>query len=410
MRRTADLISVYSQPHFWSVIIPQASSRHDGVKHSVLALSVLHESFSKAGTLTADHNKRLIHHYNTAIRAITRSQPTTDVVLMTCVLFWTIESFNGSKKPSFNHLEAAVKILNEFKSKEDHESSPYFEIITKYIEPTIKDSMRHASSQRIIDVTDRPEGSPDRDDRLAKKLPTSLPTIETAMEYLGLCLEATLKLLGTKPVETAEQSVESLEDHLYRWVAMFHELASEDCPWSRRLLLVHHVNNLVLLAELRKHLGMEQQNSDKFRSQYFWNVTEIEELMSEQPLLDTALQNPLCVVQGLGFVAPLFTAAVLCSDLTVQARALEILQKWDGREQNWTASIAVQIARILSQLRDKEKIGLRLDRIAFDETKQGLRLYDKAEEPGFEFFLEKPELDTERLDAVGQVHPISLLY
>ena len=387
MRKTADLISVYSQHHFWAVIVPQATHRHDSIKHSVLALSVLHESLSQLGQLPIDQNKRLLHHYNEAIRAVTRSQPTTDVVLMTCVLFWTIENFRGGKKSSFDHLQAAVKILNEFKARDNYEASPHYEVIIKYIEPTIKDGLRHVPMKRIVDVTDGPEDYCHTIRALALRLPASMSTLEKATDYLRLCLQGVLALIEQGQTSQCILAVETLEEYLNRWIVPFLELAAVRSVCDRRLLVVHHVTALILLAELKKEYKMEEQDTVKTRSQYSWIVTETEDLVSHSEDLNASLQDPDAVARNLGLMPPLFTAAFQCPDPALRANALKILKEWDGREKGWSSIIAIKIAQTLAQLRDNERISFRLECISFESTAFGLRLYERAPKPRFDFFL-----------------------
>ena len=400
MRKTADLISVYSQQHFWAVIVPQATQRHESVKHSVLALSVLHESLSQLGQLPADQDKRLLRHYNAAIRAVTRSQPTTDVVLMTCILFWTIENFRGGKNSSFDHLQAAVKILNEFKARDNYEASPHYEVIMKYIEPTIKDGLRHVPLERIVDVTDVPEDYCVTIRALALKLPTSMSTLEKAADYLKYCLQGVLTLVEQGQTSQCILGVETLEEYLNRWIVPFLELTSVGSAWDRRLLVVHHVTALLLLAEMKKEYNMKVQEGVKTRSQCSWIVSEIEDLVSHSEDLNASLQDPEAVSRDLGLIPPLFTAAIQCPDPAVRTEALKILRKWNGRERGWSSSIAVKIAQTLGQLRDKERIGLSLECVALESTAFGLRLYEKAPEPRFEVFLGGSEEELAGIDMV----------
>ena len=401
MRKTADLISVYSQQHFWAVIVPQATQRHESVKHSVLALSVLHESLSQLGQLPADQNKRLLRHYNAAIRAVTRSQPTTDVVLMTCILFWTIENFRGGKKGSFDHLQAAVKILNEFKARDNYEASPHYEVIMKYIEPAIKDGLRHVPLQRIVDVTDAPEDYCVTIRALALKLPTSMSTLEKAADYLRYCLQGVLTLIEQEQTSQGILAVETLEEYLNRWIVPFLELTAVGSAWDRRLLVVHHITALLLVAAMKKEYNMEVQNAVRTQSQCSWIVSEIEDLVSHSEDLNASLQDPEAVSHGLGLIPPLFTAAIQCSDASVRSKALGILRKWNGRERGWSSSSAIKIAQILGQLRDKERISLSLECIALESTAFGLRLYERAVEPRFDFFLGGSEEELAGIDMVS---------
>ena len=399
LRKTVDLISIYSQRHFWTTVVPQATHQHAAVKHSVLALSILHESLARTDGLTEDDNGRLFHHYNFAIRALTQSQPTTDVVLITCILFWTVENFNGAGQPSFDHMEAAQKILREFKAKEDHTESPHYTVINRYIEPIIMDGVQHAQARRVEHSTEDTE-EPDWtsttvSQSLPDRLPKSFANLGIAQGHLRTCIRTLLHTLNSEPsAGDTESLVEHLELHLQRWIYVFHSLTAIGTACMRRMLVVHHVNALALLSELKRTLDGELHDDEDPKSSYSWVVTEMEELLAERPK-----SIPVSPSHELGIIPPLFTAAVRCTDTDVRSRALAILKSMDRQEGCWTDSVAARMAHAISVAQVEHNIGLRLNKISVSGSDWGLSIGGK--DPGFDRFLGGSEEELEQFDMVS---------
>ena len=402
--KTANLISIYSQRHFWTIIIPQATHQHPAVKHSVLALTILHESLARTDGLAEDDNERLLHHYNTAIRALTQSQPSTDIVLITCILFWTVENFNGTGKPSFDHMKAAQKILREFKAKENHAESPHFQVINKYIEPIVIDAVQHARARTVEDVTESRKGSdlsdgiPSSIDQiLPARLPSTLPILDAAQEHLRTCTRALLHVLNNDlPEGDVESLIERIEMHLQRWVYLFHGLTGTGKACHRRMLITHHVNVTTLLAEVKKSQDMELHQEEDFKSQYTWNVTEVEDLLASVSLSKDA---PFVPRHDLGLIPPLFTAAVRCTDPDVSGKAISMLKSMDRTEGCWSDSMAARITETILQSRKEAEIGVQLNKISVYSNDWGVGICSK--ELGFERFLEDSKDDVERFDMVS---------
>ncbi len=400
LRKTADLISIYSQRHFWTIIIPQATHEHTSVKHSVLALSILHESLARTDGLREDDNGRLFHHYNTAIRALTQSQPTTDIVLITCILFWTVENFNGAGQPSFDHMEAAQKILREFKAKAHHTESPHYNVINRYIEPIVIDGVQHART-RSVEITEKPQ-EPERvpselvDRIMPASLPTTFPNLGAASDHLSSCIQALLHVLNDDlSREDTEILIERIEVHLQRWIYLFHSLTAAGTACNRRMLVIHHVNSTTLLAEFKKSLDMELHQEEDFKNQYTWNVTEIEELLMSNP--DKSLSH---FSHDLGLIPPLLTAAVRCTDPVVSDRAIAVLNSMDRPEGCWSDKLAARMAQMIVLTRVEGNIGVILSKLAVTTSGSGLII--RGTDPVFDHFLDGAQELLEQVDMVRQ--------
>jgi Fungal specific transcription factor domain len=392
LEKTAHLISIYSQRHFWTTIIPQATHQHTSVKHSVLALSILHESLASHDGLTKPDNARLLKHYNSAIRALTQTQPSTDVVLITSLLFWTVENFNGTGRPSFDHLEAAQKILREFKAKTDHTESPYYELINRYLEPIILDAVQHARTPGGQSATDEIAERGTNSDLLNTLLPVRLPTVfpepAAAQEHLSTCIRALLYIMNHEVAEIeVRDCLERIEAHLRRWLYLFHNLTAVGTAWNRRMLVIHHVNAMALCSDLKASLGFEIEDENELQSQYKWTATEMDEMIAQR--LDLPPPAPPCE-HDLGLIPPLFSAALRCTDPAIKTKSLENLKQMDGEEGCWKGLLAAKIAEELDLAYSENKVGLRFNNVLLYQTNSGLGMYSK--DPNFDRLLEGADL------------------
>jgi hypothetical protein len=399
MCKTAGLISIYSLREFWTVTIPQAAHQYIAVKHSVLALAVLHEALSRTDGLNTEDNTRLFRHYNNAIRAVTQSDPTTDVVLITCILFWIIENFNGAGQPSFDHMKAAQKILREFKTSGRHTDSPYYDVISRYIEPIITDAAYHAQTDIVQDIIDEVEEPTDTgfdtDQILARRMPTSYLTLVAVQDHLKSCLQAVVYFLNQDCIrDDAESLINRIETHLQRWVYLFHGWTASGSACQRRMLVLHHATATVLLAECKQSLDVDEEHYYENKSRYNWIVTELGDLLKEKP-------KPLPVQPSheLGVIPPLFTAAVRCKDKEVRDRALSVLKSMNRDEGSWTDAVAARIADGIALVQSEFKIGPKLNNILIERSEWDLNISSK--DPSFDRLLGGSEEELTGLDMVS---------
>ncbi|KAL0935606.1 C6 zinc finger domain protein [Colletotrichum truncatum] len=102
-------------PYFWTHIVMQFSTFEPSVRHSLVAISNLHEQMESqdpAGIPLQDHSFAL-QHYNAAInelKAIT-SQDKQPIVLIVCVLFICIEFLQSNRGAAVRHCKHGVAIL-----------------------------------------------------------------------------------------------------------------------------------------------------------------------------------------------------------------------------------------------------------------------------------------------------------
>ncbi|RMZ87686.1 hypothetical protein DV736_g5086, partial [Chaetothyriales sp. CBS 134916] len=376
-RNTSLLISVYSHLPFWRIVLPQATQQHAAVKHSVLALAVLHRSLADDGFLSDENHERMLDHYSTAIRAITKGQPSIDVVLMTCVLFWAVESVSERAQNPNGHVEAAIKILDEFKSKEENRSSPHWALITEDIEPALRSAHLHITHNLLDDSSVLPLEAVDNFSIPVHVLPMSITNLEEAAEHLRHCLRRILQLINGKRADATQikTDVAVIEIHLARLLGFFHRLSAPADPIQRRLLIVHHIAALGLCRALSERVGDQEADATRAKTRARWITHEIEDII-DTPVnaKPEAGSSSHVLSHGLGIIPPLFVTVILCKDLVIRAHALVLLKKLDRVEGQWKSQAAAKTAEVIVEMRGNEADNIELQDLAFGTQDNDLTL------------------------------------
>ena len=380
--RTADLISNYSHRPFWKKVLPQTSQQHPAVKHSVLALSILHQSLAEEGCLSERNNERMINHYNVAIRAITQGQPSIEIVLMTCIMFWAIETCNHSAGKPQHHIEAAVKILEEFKTDQKNKALPHWEVITVHIEPVVKAAHLQVHYSQL-NLPSELIGMIDSYGVLELGLPPAFTNLADATFTLKQCIRCLLKMLNDRhaDIHQTRADLKVMEAHTWRWLGLFHSLGTVGDAIAGRMLLVHHVTILLLIGEITKSVVSFSQDSAKDKLRATWIMRELEEI-TDTPVTTTSTGGPSKVQSHeLGIIPPLFVVALLSGELALKAQALVLLAKIGRIEGHWKSSAAAKVAEIVIDMRTRDETEWRLDDLVFNTDATGLVLYrnDTAE-------------------------------
>ncbi|CAG7917990.1 unnamed protein product [Penicillium olsonii] len=108
---------------FWETLVFQASVQEPAVRHAVVALSAAHRSdFSHGPSAIAARGPNaeqfMLQNYNKAIsylRSASTSENTPDirVILITCMIFVTLEYLRGHYTSGSSHLQYGIQLLSE---------------------------------------------------------------------------------------------------------------------------------------------------------------------------------------------------------------------------------------------------------------------------------------------------------
>lgn len=349
LEKTSDLISIYSQPYLWTVLLPQATWHQPAIKHSIIALASLHQCLTMVGPNSQRANHNFMFHYNRAIRALVADKPPIDIVLAACVIFWALENFNGSGQAAFDHMKAAVKILGEWKAKR-RPNDPTDDLISTYIEPTIRDGVKFASKYRIEELQSQISALSltTRDVRIMNISYPAFNTLEKAGEYLANCINDILEALKASPFKPGPELVESIEEldaRLYKWMNLFQNLTATGPVNIRRMLIVHNVAANILLDQLKTQVraaGLtESLTEEPHRCRFSFTVLEVEDMMKGHSSEESCTEQHS---PSLGFIPPIFLAATAAPKVEIRRRAISALRILNIVEGPWNTDVALQIA------------------------------------------------------------------
>ncbi|KAJ5691758.1 hypothetical protein N7462_001181 [Penicillium macrosclerotiorum] len=112
---------------FWDHHLVQSAHHEPAIRHVIVALGSLHETFVRDAGVPVTSGTRAIHSpfaLRQYLRAIRCLLPTTapslpvDVCLMSCVLFAAFEAMRGQYGCAITHITSGLKILGELRTSE----------------------------------------------------------------------------------------------------------------------------------------------------------------------------------------------------------------------------------------------------------------------------------------------------
>jgi hypothetical protein len=109
----------YFTDEFWNRHVLQASFSHPALRHAVVAIGALHESYKRAlqqGTTVIDSPDNFaLRQYIKALSSLSKSFSSggqqTDIALMSCIVFSCFDSLTGNIDAAATHLRSGLKIL-----------------------------------------------------------------------------------------------------------------------------------------------------------------------------------------------------------------------------------------------------------------------------------------------------------
>ncbi|KAK5190790.1 hypothetical protein LTR20_003039 [Exophiala xenobiotica] len=320
------------------------------IKHSIIALANLHQSLTSSESASTEARHTFMTHYNTAIRALITDKPPIDVVLASCVIFWVLENFNGSGHAAFDHMKAAIKILGEWKAKR-RLNDPAHDLISTYIEPTIRDGIKFAPVARVEELEDQIAAlslSPQDMRIMNYNLSPAFDTLAMASDYLADCIDNMLALMSADPDEEVVEFINEIDAKLYKWLNLFQKLTATGPVYQRRILVVHHVSAYILLDKLKEQAGLPTEVFQPPRCRWTFVVHEVEDMLKhDAPAPATTTTADSCTTAFLGFIPPMFLAASSAPKVEIRRRAINALRLLNLAEGSWNTNVAATIAEAM---------------------------------------------------------------
>ena len=345
---TAVVISEFSSPSFWKVLIPQASWAHPGVKHALVALTWRQNLLRtvRSASLIPDHLS--MWHYNRSIRCLIEETPTVEATLLACFLLFTYENTDANYKVSRRHCESGLKMIKEWQSR--HKLGSKDNIMVQEIIPRFNEGLAYLQAcstgqpflptASIRHPASRSSTTLGTDQEVPDPPLTAIGSFEGVfLNFKGAC--DALSHCIPKASLTYNSRTATLSPYLLRW-----RRTLESSKWLKschpsllRMLDVHYYTCRTVGAALHPVVKEEDLAYDAYMDDFLFIVNEMEVLVHDERVRDS-----FSLRRKLGFIPPLFLTALKCRDAKTRHRAMGLLHTLSNREGRWTSRCAATIA------------------------------------------------------------------
>jgi len=108
--------------HVWENLMLRVAYHESAIRHAIIALGALFESFKSSSNLQAPQSEFAMQQYGKAIHQVIQldiaaSSLSIGVAVLSCILFTAFESLQGHYKSALAHINSGVKILCEHEER-----------------------------------------------------------------------------------------------------------------------------------------------------------------------------------------------------------------------------------------------------------------------------------------------------
>lgn len=360
--------------NFWNRLVFQASQDQPCVRHSLAALSSLHE-WIELTKRTPWQNYTFTLYYTKAITEINQSQGSLplDIVLISCLLFAHCDFLMGESAAGLTHLKSGYRIIAENR-KRQVQISPE---VVEFIEPIIGGFLAKSEAYALREEATEPVSEAPVTTAATYALPNMPERFEDLAQankylqqavYLVLLLELGKPHHSTPMIPGVRKYVADWAKSFGRWKAAS-SLETEDPllkDWQL-LLLAHHRMALLMLKTLPpdNDCAYSRAAAD-FRIMFAQMRTF---LRSGYTSMEKGRDSDLVLKAHLGFISPLYFIATLCRVRDIRRQALEALHELEVVEAHWNSCVAYAVAKTVIEIEETyNESSMKVQRINVDSV------------------------------------------
>lgn len=380
--KTAPELTGFYTTGFWEDLILQASAGEPSLRHSVIAIGALHESFSQKQLEKAQGTERetmtfAMGQYAKALRHLRKSLATGKqkplVAVISCVLFVCFDCLRGFFESAMIHLQSGLKILRDMsRTKEtDH-------IIETIVSPLLLRLC--VQSIMYVDTRSVPERKLFASEltyvcQKGGEVPETFETLEEArtsvMEAANGLFNMFYMYEPNKPCVDQDPRIHVLYEkysaQLAAWNVAYerfmnaksHTFTSKQIRGAA-LLKIHHITATVMAAgnpSLDDSRAVAQALNCPRQMQRF--TVEFQTIVRLcRSLITTAEQDarngkaPLTFSADLGVIGPLYYVGVKCRIPSIRADIVDLLKRCPRKEGMWDSVASLQLMRDFWELEE----------------------------------------------------------
>ena len=403
--KIASDIAGFLPSDFWNKLILQASHYDPAIFHAVIALGSVHETYEGEGpghfrhTVLAPQDFALKQYdkalANIRIRLSSGKPQSGEYVLLSCILFICLETFQGNHKAALVHLEGGLKLLGSWLHTDgqpvlssDSVSRPTRQFLEEELVPLFTrldvQATTYLTSRSLQELSPRScttepimptrfESLTDANNHLADLVHWMLYSNNGAHNMMYWMVNNPLAQLNIPPLQTtaADGSLPSIPDRVWKkimkietehkrilkqWLAalnlFLNENTNRDIKDSRAALMLRILytsTTIIKAASLYNH----DLEYDKYIPKFERVITWAEYLIKFQTSA-TEKHTPLYSFE-MNILPPLHYCSTRCRDPKLRRRALSLLEDTPRREGMWDSAMLAAIARYIME---EEEAGL----------------------------------------------------
>jgi len=406
----------------WDRLIPQAGEIEPVIRHAIVALGALSKSrlTSPYTIMTCTpknpsiHLQRGLYYYGMALKAmrakIQTSNESPRTILLTCILFFCLETMQGSIISATAHASNGANLHYRWILADKLPAYPLFPSTQSTQNPIIELDLYLAFESLDIQALGFLENRPSAVHRsfvafleeVIARMPGTFATLEECKRWWHVVLRRNLHVIvgvrrdlmdGVSPSHGTKEDVRTLlyqsfsdskpgntvwchsgrtthvashemlmelqrcREDIERWERasgsiigpLIDQGKGTKDEWLARVLMVQKATNLITLAST---LSPPETAYDDFMSEFRTIVTLASCLPQFSPSADRGpvFQFPIAVVPGL------YNVGLRCRDKVVRGQAIDMLLKRPGYQEGlWDA---FEMGRLAALMRDIEEVGM----------------------------------------------------
>ncbi|PVH82471.1 hypothetical protein DL98DRAFT_456481 [Cadophora sp. DSE1049] len=386
--RTAVEMSGFFRSEFWDGLLLQASHSEPAILHVVIALGSLHELYREGkSVLSRDaeaSSKRqfALQQSNKAIGHLTKPSTSStprsgEAILMSCLLFVCLETFQGNHNGALAHLESGLKILGSMGfNKPDVDTGlidergrrlDHHTIVPLFCRLDMQASTyfprRHLYCDSAFEDQDFLTESPvpmvfssiiEANNSLQSQVYTVVRYTQLVRQYReSALLDPDRSVTSQLPKRLLVAQIEYTKQ-LGCWLTTMNAFLKEPkvalTPQDLRCAVLLKMQQITINIMLASTIFNDQTEYDDLTAE-FERVTVLAASLLKVPASEEAAQRPYCSFD-MTVIPSLYNAACRCRDPIVRRKAIALLSNSARREGMWDSDVSAAISQRIMEIEE----------------------------------------------------------